>query len=92
MLIQFVRKVSHILTKNLNKIVFLVRNVICGIMLNVLELKIKTMSLKNQIYGIALTVLSFSKLFGKEVHMYINTSEILLLLLKYFRSISKNSS
>ena len=32
------------------------------------------------------------KIFGKEVYMYINTSEVLLLLLKYFRSICKNSS
>ena len=83
MSVQFVKKVSHLMLKHSNKIVFVVRNVICRVIMSVLALKMEATFPKNQVHGIVLTVLSFSRLPKKSIYIII----FLLLISKYLKSI-----
>ena len=53
----------------LNELILVVRNVMCSIILNVLAMNMKAMFPKNQVHGIVLNALSFSRLLKKSVYI-----------------------
>ena len=53
----------------LNELILVVRNVMCSIILNVLTMNMKAMFPKNQVHGIVLNALSFSRFLKKSVYI-----------------------